>query len=60
MLEIQICKLYKVLTAENFINMLKMKYIYIPWPSRCNLVGMRTLDEVVSQESSTMKAITAS
>ena len=60
MLENQICKLHEVLTAKKFINMLKMNYIYIPWPSRYNLVGMRTLDEVVSQETSTTKAITAS
>ena len=28
--ENQIFKLHKVLTAEKFINMLKMKYIYMP------------------------------
>ena len=58
--ENQICKLHKVLIAENLINMLKIKYIYIPLPSICSLVGMRTIDEVVSQDTSTMKAITTS
>lgn len=31
--ENQIWKLYKFQTAENFTTMLKMKFIYIPYPS---------------------------